>query len=135
MAGKAKQPGATDRLLPHCALTRQLSRQQWESTRARSSQPTFLAALLADRAAKAATVFEGMTSQVAGWQPERFNMDFQFMQDVEGAVRATVARGFEKVHDIGRVPCLVARIIVGSSIATRVLAQWEWGRQLNNTIG
>ena len=59
------------------------------------------------------------------WQAERFGNDLLMMQQASACVRATVARGLEKIHFLDRLPYLLASLDQGAAVAERALSQFD----------
>ena len=68
--------------------------------------------------------FADALAEVHSWEPERFDMDLVLLQELECCVRATVARGKEKLALLDRLPYLVCRLDSGASVAQRALDQF-----------
>ena len=68
--------------------------------------------------------FADALAEVHSWEPERFDMDLVLLQELECCVRATVARGKEKLAFLDRLPYLLCRLDSGASVAQRALDQF-----------
>ena len=73
----------------------------------------------------AVAVLDQVLVDVKEWVPQKFDLDIEFQQYAESAVRATVSRALQKIWYLDKVPYLLARLDEGREIAQRCLWQFD----------